>query len=116
MSTDNVACKACGCGLEHSDVRQLAVYYRSEHPSVVAVQYVCPRCGSAEWQRYDADEWPHPPAEQFEPAIPAEHLELPADDSFVANPRSLISLDEYIDFGVRLARLSREDLMELRGG
>ncbi len=50
MATPSGECKACGCGLNHADVRQLALYYRQEQPSLVAVQYVCPRCGHSEWR------------------------------------------------------------------
>lgn len=57
MATASLECKSCGCHLDHGDVRQLALYYRQEHPSMVAVQYVCPRCGTTEWQQYDPTEW-----------------------------------------------------------
>ncbi len=38
MATPSGECKACGCGLNHADVRQLALYYRQEQPSLAAVR------------------------------------------------------------------------------
>ena len=119
MSTDKLACKACGCHLEHSDVRQLAVYYRAVDASLVAVQYVCPRCGATEWQRYQAEDWAAMSELAGDLPTPAELAEV-VDDSrhelSEAAPRGPISVDEVIDFGLRVRALRDEDLAELRAG
>ncbi len=128
----NGECKACGCHLNHADVRQLALYYRQEQPSMIAVQYLCPRCGATEWHQYDPSEWQdatvtltadwsHLAADlgllgagaasrDREQAVVVETPPAPAP---APEPRGAISLDEYIDFGCRLAQLGVADLRRL---
>lgn len=124
MATPSGECKACGCGLNHADVRQLALYYRQEQPSLVAVQYVCPRCGHSEWRHQrPADlereasamlgDWQHIARElglaAREPAAAIAALPSAAP----ASELQAITLDEYIDFGQRLTHLSAQDLRQL---
>lgn len=121
MSTDNLVCKACGCHLEHSDVRQMAVYYRSVDASLVAVQYVCPRCGATEWQRYQAEDWAAMAEQAGELPSPTElreamdeseeEPEAEATGSRLSGP---ITVDEVIDFGLRIRSLRAGDLDDLR--
>ena len=111
-------CRRCGCALERTDVRQLALYYRQERNSLVVVQYQCPHCGATEWQEYDPALW-HGEAEA--PASP-RNFDWPALAAGIdragragcATEQEPISLDEYIDFGQRLARLDPADLAALR--
>ncbi|MBI5833160.1 MAG: hypothetical protein HZB16_12750 [Armatimonadetes bacterium] len=119
MSTDKLVCKACGCHLEHSDVRQLAVYYRSVDASLVAVQYVCPRCGATEWQRYQAEDWAamsEVASDLPSPSELREALEDSPDEVVGAVPPGPITVDEVIDFGLRIRALAPGDLAELRAG
>ncbi|MCC7493822.1 MAG: hypothetical protein IT204_15815 [Fimbriimonadaceae bacterium] len=118
-------CRQCGCALHESDVRQVALYYRHERPSMVAVQYVCPRCGDIAWQQHapgdletDLTAWAT--AGGLTAAGWAGRQQQPGDHAVVVEPAPPppvpvlpISLDEYIDFGCRLARLSPADLSAL---
>jgi hypothetical protein len=110
MSNDESLCRSCGCHLAQSDVRQLAVYYRSEQASLVAVQYVCPRCGRSEWQQYDAREWPI----GADPSVLFEAAEPLAFEPAAVPSQPPISLDECIDFGLELARMGPEQWQALR--
>lgn len=123
METSNGECKACGCGLDHADVRQLALYYRQEQPSLVAVQYVCPRCGHTEWrQQRPGDlereatsllgDWEHVAAELGLRPKCAASVTAVAEPQ-VAPELAAISLDDYIDFGARLEGLTAADLRVL---
>ena len=126
MTTSNGECKACGCGLNHADVRQLALYYRQEQPSLVAVQYVCPRCGHSEWrQQRPSDleregtsllgDWEHVAEELGLTARNGTSIAAVGQQVEVAPEPPAISLDEYIDFGARLERLDAADLAALQG-
>ncbi|NUQ01355.1 MAG: hypothetical protein HUU35_16045 [Armatimonadetes bacterium] len=122
---ESIECKSCGCQMNHADVRQLALYYRQEHPSMVAVQYVCPRCGATEWQQYDPTEWADERSgtpdwtalvrdlglrgeKAGEVQIAEATEQRPAYD-----PSQAITMDEYIDFGCRVAQLGAADLRML---
>lgn len=123
MATHSSECKVCGCGLNHADVRQLALYYRQEQPSLVAVQYVCPRCGHSEWRHQRPTElerdgglllgdWACVARELgLLPAAPV--AVVAAAPPAQAGAAGAITLDEYIDFGQRLARLTPGDLQAL---
>jgi len=124
MARQNGECKACGCGLNHADVRQMALYYRQEQPSLVAVQYVCPRCGHTEWRHQRPADLEHEASAMLgDWSNIARELGLsgraraatvavpPCDETAPAAPA--ITLDEYIDFGRRLAQLTPADLQQL---
>lgn len=128
MTDRQVVCKVCGCHLELGDVKQLAMYYHQNEPSMVAVQYVCPRCGGAEWHRYEPGdlstamlggegEWAALAGELG--LVETATAERPAPHAVVVEvgreydlARS-ITLDEYIDFCCRVNRLAAGDLAEL---
>lgn len=122
---ESLECKACGCHLNHADVRQLALYYRHEQPSMVAVQYVCPRCGATEWQQYDPSEWQSERSDDSRDwttlireigvqAARGERRVAPGPEiGWAIDLDRAITLDEYIDFGCRVAQLSTSDLRAL---
>lgn len=122
--TSNQECARCGCGLDRHDVRQLALYYHHDEPALLAVQYVCPRCGATGWQRHDPAEWLANLAggwEQLAAELELETNVAETDEASLSrtepdegfDPRDPISVDEVIAFGERLERLSAADLQAL---
>ncbi len=115
-------CKRCGCHLDRTDVRQLALYYRQEQSSLVVVQYLCPHCGASEWREYDPEVWQGETStaaamRSFDWNALAAGIQrvVPVLDesAFIADPTSPISLDEYIEFARRIDRLEAADLAGL---
>lgn len=122
MGHGPVVCKVCGGALEREDVRQLALYYHADQPSMVAVQYRCPRCGEVEWRRYDSRQWPAralPEGCRWNRLVAELGLQPePARVACAERPppagAPVISDDEYIDFCCRVSCLSARDLAGLQ--
>lgn len=127
MGIGNVECRACGGSMHQADVRQLALYYHNEDPSMIAVQYVCPRCGTTSWRHFDpADLRLSCPSAPGDWAALADELGLaasagelhrsaaeappPLDGIDLTRP---IACDETIEFARRIAALNEEDLRSL---
>jgi hypothetical protein len=104
MATGEANCKRCGCRLARGDVQQMAVFYRTEETALVAAQYVCPRCGATEWQRYDGE-----PFGAEAPAVTATERQV----SVAAPCDHPITFDEYLDFILALIELSPADMRAL---
>jgi predicted RNA-binding Zn-ribbon protein involved in translation (DUF1610 family) len=139
MSAGSAECRSCGCHLEHGDVRQLAVYYRSEEASLVAVQYVCPQCGASEWQKYEPEEWAEEALDmagdwsELTDRLGIIRMDTGADkdrtvpqadqpgtrafepQEFTADLSKPIGVDEYIEFGRRMQNMGLPDLKALHG-
>lgn len=114
-TSDGLCCKRCGSRLEPSDLRQMAVYYRTENTSLLAVQYVCPDCGVTEWQRCPGERWPLGLDPSTVPVVDLGSTSAPAAETRSYDLAQPISTDEYIEFCVRLARLTPADLAQLGG-
>ncbi len=124
MGIENVDCRCCGCAMNHADVRQLALYYHNEDPSMVAVQYLCPRCGTPSWRHFDPADLAAGHRDEIDWLALAEELGLaahregrPAPSARAGvgewEPSTPIALDEVIDFSRRISALSAEDLRAL---
>lgn len=121
MGIGNVDCRCCGGRMNQADVRQLALYYHNEDPSMVAVQYVCPRCGTTSWRHFDPVDLrltcPVGPADWT--ALAAELGLTRVDSPAPARPLASLDLsrpiacDETIEFARRMATLNKEDLEAL---
>lgn len=124
-------CRSCGGSLDGKHVRQLALYYNDLTPVRVAVQYLCPRCGTASWRHYDPADWDGP-ALALEPDVndvrggqsdPAPQrvggwARAAAEGRATiesATGHRPITVDEVIDFGCWLNQLESADFVTLRG-